>query len=203
MNTKKIQEWPTSVNLIEESVYEGDQSLEFDHLVKESEHTYAPIKKQSEPTKDKLIISGWHVPCHCILTQQEDGMTQAFHVQPNKPTYTLLSCDQEKLLKDIGATQNCRAIVIFSKRSWFGLPDRKELEEFVFSNTQEIPVDTDQWWRMLYNPATNEIWVDDKIHKKILKYQGFPQKGKTGITDSGIQRNRKMIKNIVTQKIFD
>lgn len=168
----------TENGLFQTIIYEGGQSPEFDALARSRERTYARMKSQSEPTKTKLVISEWHVPCHCILTQTKEGVTQAFHVQPNQPTYTLLSSEQEKTLCEIGGLKTSKAIVAISHRSRYCSADRKELQKFGFAETREISIDTDQWWRILYDPSTNEIWIDDKIHHTLLKYHGFSEQEK-------------------------
>lgn len=153
--------------------YSGVQSPECDQLLKSTESANAPMKVLSERTKEMIVASNWHVPCHCIVTREQDGFVQAFHVQPNQFSASLLSYEQEQSLRKNARNPGTQAIAAFSDRAWYSTADRRELERFGVENVMEIKVDTNQWWRLLYNPATDEVWIDDKIHKKLFKYKGF------------------------------
>ena len=65
------------------------------------------------------------------------------------------------------------AIAVRGKRSLFGIGDEKELAQLGLRHERTIDVDTKNWWRLLYNPLTNEIWIDIKDKKLLTKYKGF------------------------------
>lgn len=157
-------------NLIEEISYTDDESPEFNAHLRSHEYTTAPMDGLSERTDAKVLVSGWHVPCHCIVARTREGMCQAFHVQPNKMG-SFLTFAQENALREMG-TQDAQAIVAKGRRSWFSRSDEVELGNWM-PLQKVIHVDTNQWWRMLYDPNTNELWIDDRIHQKLRKYRGF------------------------------
>ena len=159
-------------NLLEEILYTDDESPEFNAYVRSHECTTAPMDGLSERTDSKVLVSGWHVPCHCIVARTRGGLCQAFHVQPNKMG-SFLTFEQETALREMGK-QKSQAIVAKGQRSWFARADEVELENWM-PLQRVIHVDTNQWWRMLYDPNINEIWIDDKIQKKLLKYRGFAE----------------------------
>lgn len=158
--------------LIDKIPYSQNQSREFDDLLRSKAHVIAGRDNLSKPTKDKLLMSGWHVPCHCIITRTSDGTFQAFHIQPNKSSASLLTYEQKQALKTVGQ-QNARAITAKGIRSWFSIADERELEKLKIKLERVINVETANWWRLLYNPETNEIWIDISDQKILLKYRGF------------------------------
>jgi hypothetical protein len=94
-----------------------------------------------------------------------------FHVQPNK-FCSPLTCEQKTALEKFGQ-QNSSAIAIKSKRSLFGNYNIEEIRQVGVNHERTIPLDTNQWWRVLYDPNRNEIWVDIKERKVLHKYRGF------------------------------
>ena len=161
---------------IEQVSYSEDQSPEFDKLLKSQESIDAPQDGLSKSTKDKLLTSSWFVPCHAIITKTENGDCQLFHIQPNKLSSSLLTFTQEKTLNDI-SKHDARAIVIKNERSWFGTADRNELDNLKINLEKVIDVNTSNWWRLVFNPQTNEVWIDIKDQKLLKKYHGFnPEK---------------------------
>lgn len=161
--------------LLAEIAYAGDQSTEFDEYIHARESTVAPMDGLSEATGSKILHSGWHVPCHCIVVRTREGICQVFHVQPNKFSASLLTWQQEKALREL-AQQDARAIVAKGIRSWFGTADARELERMKIELQKVISVDTDQWWRLLYDPASDELWIDEKVKRLLTKHKGFDLK---------------------------
>ncbi|KKR23529.1 MAG: hypothetical protein UT53_C0014G0002 [Candidatus Yanofskybacteria bacterium GW2011_GWD2_39_48] len=157
--------------LIEQILYTADESPEFNEYLKSREHLVARQDNLSEVTEDKVLMSGWHVPCHCIITRTPEGKSQAFHIQPNKAG-SFLTFEQEKALREMG-TQKASAIVSKGIRSWFGRGDEIELENMHIKLERVVDVDTSNWWRLLYDPKTNELWIDIKDKKVLKKYKGF------------------------------
>lgn len=169
--------------VIDRSIYTEDESSEFDRLLRSRETTTAPRDGLSEKTRDMLLYSGWHVPCHCIVTRDEDGFFQAFHVQPNKLGPTDLTYEQEKALRAMGRNGG-HAIVAKGQRSSFYFSDKRDLERMALEVERVIDVDTDQWWRLLYDPRSNELWIDDKIKHELTKYVGFAPATDRDVTPS-------------------
>ncbi len=165
-SNKKIEE-----TLLSETVYEADQSPEFDEHLKSRKHLRAWQRSFSPESADSIQFSDWHMPCHSILTHTADGMYQIFHVQPNNPGATLLSFDQEQTLKKLG-DRDTEAVVVKGSGSWFDAGDGKELEKMGIKVRQIVDVESKPW-RMLYDPITNEIWVDIREQKVLKKYKGF------------------------------
>ena len=176
-------------SLIEQISYEGDQSPEFDALVRTREHTTAPQDGLSEPTRDKVLVSGWHVPCHCIVVRTKDGLCQAFHVQPNKGG-SFLTADQEDALKGLGQ-QKASAIVAKGQRSWFGFADIQELAHLQITLERVVNVDTSNRWRLLYDPQSNELWIDSRDEHLLTKYRGFSSKASQGT--AGLTRRTQQV----------
>lgn len=158
--------------LIEEVPYTTDESPEFNEYLKSKEYLVARQDDLSEVTKEKVLMSGWHVPCHCIITRTPEGDYQAFHVQPNKLSASLLTFEQKGALIEMGK-QKASAIVAKGGKSWFGPRDETELKDVRIELERVINVDTYNWWRLLYDPQTNEIWIDIKDQKILKKYKGF------------------------------
>jgi hypothetical protein len=168
----QIQESAENEHIISEVPYTGDQSPDFDNVLKKENRLYAHRKGFSERTTSAILVSEWQVTCHVILTRSPEGICQALHVQPDKISATLLSFKQEQELKKSGE-QHAAAIVARGKRAWFGPTDEKELLRLNLKHERTIDVDTNNWWRLLYNPITNEIWIDVKDKKLLIKYEGF------------------------------
>jgi hypothetical protein len=113
------------------------------------------------------------VPCHAIIFRLPDGRAQIFHVNMDSLWSSSLSPEQEKQLKNILGYMRAKSIVLGSHRSWFGRADARELERNWVQNLAEVKLDTDQWWRVLYNPTTDEIWVDMKREQTLIKLRWF------------------------------
>jgi len=158
--------------LLSETIYEGDQSPEIDARLKSEDFVEAYQKNFSPETYNGLLFSSWHVPCHSIITHTKDGAYQIFHVQPNNPSYTLLSHEQESALQKLGG-RDTEAIVVKGTRAWFGPADEKELENMHIKQKGTIDVDTSNWWRILFDIEKNEIWIDIRDKHTLRKYIGF------------------------------
>jgi len=162
-----------SPDLLEEIKYDGDQSPDFDALLKSGRKVFqAHQDSLSEVTSSGILFSGWHVPCHCIVVRTESGECQAFHVQPNKNSASLLTFEQEKALKEY-KDKKAKFIAAKGIRGWFDQNDAKELERMGIQKDKVIDVDTAEWWRLLYDPQIDQVWVDIKDKHILLKYQGF------------------------------
>ncbi|HAV11594.1 MAG TPA: hypothetical protein DCX32_03565 [Candidatus Moranbacteria bacterium] len=162
--------------LIEEIPYKGGQSPHFDQILKIREYVNAPMNSLSEITKDNVLVSGWQVPCHCILVKAESGELQLLHVQPNKLSHSLLTPEQNNALNEF-KTRNASVIVVYSKKSWFGHHDKSEIEDKGIFFERGIAIDTYDRWRFLYDPSVNEVWIDIQDKKVLQKYKGFKEKG--------------------------
>ncbi|MDD5750937.1 MAG: hypothetical protein PHS73_00260 [Candidatus Peribacteraceae bacterium] len=160
------EQTPEDSNLLEEISYEGDQSPDFDALLQSRPITAAPMGGMSEETQEKVVVSQWHVPCHCIFAKTREGICRAFHV------HLETNWEQDQALKEFG-NQGAHTIVAKANRSWFGPNDERQLGHYKLSVDQVIHVNTSQWWRTLYDPSTDEVWIDDKIHRVLRKYRGF------------------------------
>ena len=159
-------------NLLSEVSYKEDESKEFDAEMRSGECLSVRQRNVSLETKTEMLYSSWCVPCHTILIHTPEGTYQLFHVQPDSSGPTNLSFDQEKALKRL-KTRGAEAFVAKGNRSWFAVSDERELERCGVSLTRTTHVDTDNWWRLLYNPASNEIWIDIRDKKLLRKYKGF------------------------------
>lgn len=168
----EAQEINSGIFLINEITYSGDQSEEFDARLHVKGYTQAPRDGLSEVTTDKTLFSDWHVPCHCLLAKTAEGKFQAFHVQPNKFGPTNLTYKQEEAMKSLGE-QKSKVIAVKGLAGYFGLSDTRELSKMGIGVERVIDVKTSNWWRLLYNPDDNEIWIDIKDQHKLQKYRGF------------------------------
>lgn len=158
--------------LIEEVPYSEEQSSIFDKYLRERKFLCALMGGLSGATSADLLISGWHVPCHAIITKSQKGICQVLHVQPNNMSASLLSYEQKRAL-EAQRGQGVSAITVKGNRAWFGDWDIKEIEGFGIEYQRTIQVETSQWWRLLYDPITNEIWIDIKDKKILKKYKEF------------------------------
>ncbi len=162
---------PKDPFLIEEIPYTTDESPEFNDYLESKEYLVARRDNLSEVTRDKVLMSGWHVPCHCVITKTPDGKHQAFHIQPDK-LGSFLTFEQREALEEMGK-QKASAIVVKGPRSWFSRNDKIELKNMHVELQRVIDVNTWSWWRLLYDPKTNEIWIDVRDKKVLKKYKGF------------------------------
>jgi len=160
------------VGLLSEATYDGDQSQEFDEHLRSRQNTEARQDNLSKVTDTNILFSSWHVPCHDVILRDPDGKCQILHVQPNKASASLLTFEQKEAMKAFGQRHGS-SIVSKGERSWFGFADEQELESVGIHNQKTIAVDTNQWWRLLYDPQTNEVWIDIKDKKLLRKYKGF------------------------------
>jgi hypothetical protein len=159
--------------LLEEIKYTEDQSPDFDKLLNSGRKVLEARQGGfSEVTKQDLIFSSWHVPCHDIIVRTLEGDCQIFHVQPNKASASLLTFEQEKVLTGYNE-KYASSVVVKGTRSWFVQNDVKELERMNIKHEKTIDVDTSKWWRLVYDPSNNQIWIDIKDKKVLLKYNGF------------------------------
>lgn len=163
----------TPLTLISSTHYEEDSSVEFDEYLRSHPFTQARQDSLSEPTKSKVVFSSWHVPCHTILVRNAQNEVQAFHIQPNKFSVSQLTPEQEKALEKLGS-QTSSAIAVKGPASWFNTPDVKELEDFGIRLEGVIGVEELGHWRLLYDPASNELWIDVRASHSLRKYTGFP-----------------------------
>lgn len=171
-NSNKNENREKDEFLIAEIPYSQDQSPEFDEYLKSRPFVEARRDSFSKPTKMDLLFSGWHVPCHAIITRDKEGMCQAFHVQPNKMSASFLTPEQLAQLEAL-RDKEASAIATRGERSWFGRAGVKELQNLKINHQRTIEVDSSNWWRLLYDPKTNEIWIDIKDKKVLRKYIGF------------------------------
>jgi hypothetical protein len=162
-----------SSDIIESIQYIEDQSPDFDALL-HSGRKISTARRDglSEITKEGILFSDWHVPCHCIIVRAKNGDCQAFHIQPNKMSASLLTWEQEKALKGY-KDSDAKYIVAKGLRSWFGLADSSELEEMNITEEKVVNVDTSNGWRLIYDVEKNELWIDIKDKKLLLKSKGF------------------------------
>jgi hypothetical protein len=160
-------------DIIESIPYVEDQSPDFDALLHSGRKISTALRDSlSEITKDGILFSDWHVPCHCIIVRAKNGDCQAFHIQPNKMSASLLTWEQEEALKGY-KDSDAKYIVAKGIRSWFGLADSSELEEMNITEEKVVNVDTSNGWRLIYDVEKNELWIDIKDKKLLLKSKGF------------------------------
>ncbi len=152
--------------------YEGDKCPEFDEYIKKKPKVYAERRGYATTGSEGLLISEWQTPCHVILTRGKDDTFSFFHVQPDSSRYTSLTVEQEIKLREMGK-ENPDFIPVYGKASWYNSGDDRELSKMGFNKEKEIKVDTKNWWRVMYDPEINEIWIDKRMEKEMIKYKGF------------------------------
>jgi hypothetical protein len=158
--------------LLEKISYEGKQSSEFDEHLRSGKVIEVRQTEVSEATKKDIILSTWHRPCYDIITRDGDNAFRILHVQPSGAGRTNLTMKQRDVLKTVGEG-NASAITVRGESSRFSEADVQELEEFNITHKRTIDVDDSEYWRLLYDPNLNEIWIDMEGKKLLIKYRGF------------------------------
>lgn len=159
---------------LEEIVYEEDGgSRLFDSHLR-SRKSFEAVQKRftPKPTEHEILTSGGHRVCHDILVRTGENKYQLFHIQPTGEQATLLTFEQEKMLKQLGK-ENSSAITISGGNSWISMGDIKELEEMGILHEKTVDPKIPGRWKLLYDPDVNEIWIDNIDAKILRKYKGF------------------------------
>jgi len=147
--------------------YEEDELAHFTEIAYRPTTSSIGARYATVRSADTILESEWHVPCVALLFATPEDEYQMFHMEPTYSGYA--HPRQEAILRDELANIGCRYIAVHSHRGIFGNADNRILGSLGMEQCCVIRLDTSQWWRIMYFPETDEIWIEMKVKKVFLK----------------------------------
>lgn len=157
---------------LKEGPYEEDGgSVAFVMYKREERITATQQGAISKRTKTEVISTGTHVPCHDILLKIDTGEYQALHIDGATLRPTL----EQKSGLEKAIADGAEAIIIKGRKSTLTQKDIDDLEKQGLKIKKMVEIDTKDWWKLLYDPVTDEIWIDKIREKEIERHKGFEE----------------------------